>query len=60
MAFVVCFMPVIGIGVYFFVKSKTGGEKDYFFGGRGMSGPVAALSEMSFAKKGQSIGLALL
>ena len=43
-AFVVYFVLVIGIGVYFFVKSKTGGEKDYFLGGRGMSGPVAALS----------------
>ena len=43
-AFVVYFVLVIGIGVYFFIKSKTGGEKDYFLGGRGMSGPVAALS----------------
>ena len=44
LAFVVYFVLVIGIGVYFFVKSKTGGEKDYFHGGRSMSGPVAALS----------------
>ena len=44
LAFVVYFVLVIGIGVYFFVKSKTGGEKDYFLGGRSMSGPVAALS----------------
>ena len=43
-AFVVYFVLVIGIGVYFFVRSKAGGEKEYFLGGRSMSGPVAALS----------------
>lgn len=43
-AFVVYFVLVIGIGVYFFMKSRSGGEKDYFLGGRHMSGPVAALS----------------
>ena len=43
-AFVVYFVLVIGIGVYFFIKSRNGGEKDYFLGGRNMSGPVAALS----------------
>lgn len=36
---------VIGIGIYFFIKSsKSGGEKEYFLGGRNMSGLVAALS----------------
>ncbi|MBP5490746.1 MAG: sodium/proline symporter [Lachnospiraceae bacterium] len=43
-AFVVYFVLVIGIGIYFFVRSRSGGEKDYFLGGRSMSGPVAALS----------------
>lgn len=44
-AFIAYFAFVIGIGVYFFVKSrKGGGEKEYFLGGRNMSGPVAALS----------------
>ncbi len=43
-AFVVYFVLVIGIGVYFFIKSRNGGEKDYFLGGRNMSGAVAALS----------------
>ena len=37
-----CFM--IGIGVYFFVKSKDGGEKTYFLGGRQMGPWVTALS----------------
>ncbi len=37
------FVVVLGIGVYFFVKTKGGGEKDYFLGGRSMSGWVAAL-----------------
>ena len=44
LAFVVYFVLVIGIGVYFFMKTRAGGEKDYFLGGRSMSGPVAALS----------------
>lgn len=37
---------VIGVGVYFFVKSKnkSDGEKEYFLGGRSMNGWVAALS----------------
>lgn len=44
-AFVAYFAFVIGIGIYFFMKSrKGGGEKEYFLGGRNMSGPVAALS----------------
>ena len=44
-AFVAYFAFVIGIGIYFFIKSrKGGGEKEYFLGGRNMSGPVAALS----------------
>ncbi|MBR0112496.1 MAG: sodium/proline symporter PutP [Clostridia bacterium] len=37
-----CFM--IGIGVFFFIKSKNGGEKDYFLGGRKMGPWVSALS----------------
>ena len=43
-AFITYFVVVIAIGVYFFVKNKTGGEKDYFLGGRSMGGFVAALS----------------
>ncbi len=44
-AFIVYFILVIGVGVFFFLKSrKGGGEKEYFLGGRNMSGPVAALS----------------
>ena len=37
-----CFM--LGIGVYFFVKSKGSGEKEYFLGGRKMGPWVSALS----------------
>lgn len=44
-AFILYFILVIGIGLYFFFKSKDeGGEKDYFLGGRKMGGLVAALS----------------
>lgn len=35
---------MVGIGVYFFFKSKSGGEKDYFLGGRQMGPWVSALS----------------
>ncbi len=37
-----CFM--LGIGVRFFFKTKNGGEKDYFLGGRQMGPWVSALS----------------
>lgn len=37
-----CFM--LGIGIYFFVRSKSGGEKEYFLGGRNMGPWVSALS----------------
>lgn len=44
-SFILYFIIVIGIGLYFFLKTRsTGGEKDYFLGGRKMGGFVAALS----------------
>jgi len=43
-AFVLYFLFMTGIGIYFFVKSKNKGEKDYFLGGREMGGWVSALS----------------
>ena len=42
--FVVYLLCMLGIGVFFFVKSKTGGEKEYFLGGREMGPFVTALS----------------
>lgn len=44
LAFILYFVLVIGIGVYFFIKSQDGGEKDYFLGGRQMGPWVTALS----------------
>ncbi len=44
LAFVLYFVIVLGVGIYFFVKSKGSGEKEYFLGGRNMGGLVAALS----------------
>lgn len=46
LAFLLYLCLVVGIGIYFFVKSKrdTEGEKGYFLGGRQMKGMVAALS----------------
>ena len=35
---------MLGVGVFFFVKSKNAGEKDYFLGGRQMGPWVSALS----------------
>lgn len=43
--FVVYLLFMVGIGVYFFIKSKNnGGEKSYFLGGRQMGPWVSALS----------------
>lgn len=45
LAFVVYFIAMLGIGVYFFVKSKSSdGEKEYFLGGRAMGPWVTAMS----------------
>lgn len=43
-AFILYFVLMIGIGVYFFFKSKDASEKSYFLGGRKMNGFVAAIS----------------
>ncbi len=42
--FVVYLLFMLAIGVFFFVKSKNGGEKSYFLGGRQMGPWVSALS----------------
>lgn len=43
-AFILYFVVVLGIGLFFFFKSKGSGEKDYFLGGRSMGPWVTALS----------------
>lgn len=43
-SFILYFALVIGVGIYFFFKSKSKGEKDYFLGGRNINGLVGALS----------------
>ena len=42
--FIVYLLFMLGIGVYFFFKSKGGGDKSYFLGGRQMGPWVTALS----------------
>ncbi|MBR2924695.1 MAG: sodium/proline symporter [Clostridia bacterium] len=42
--FIAYFIFMIGIGVFFFLRSKSGGEKGYFLGGRQMGPWVSALS----------------
>ncbi|MDO4743097.1 MAG: sodium/proline symporter [bacterium] len=43
-AFCLYLVFMVGIGVFFFVRSKEGGEKEYFLGGRSMGPWVSALS----------------
>ncbi|MBP3878497.1 MAG: sodium/proline symporter PutP [Lachnospiraceae bacterium] len=42
--FVVYLLTMLGIGVYFFFRTRDGGEKTYFLGGRQMGPWVSALS----------------
>ncbi len=42
--FIIYLAFMLGIGVWFFVRSKDGGEKSYFLGGRQMGPWVSALS----------------
>lgn len=42
--FIIYLVFMLGIGVFFFLRSKNSGEKDYFLGGRKMGPWVSALS----------------
>ncbi len=42
--FIVYLLAMIGIGVFFFLRTRSGGEKEYFLGGRKMGPWVSALS----------------
>ena len=42
--FIVYFVFMLGIGLFFFFKSKSANDKDYFLGGRNMGAWVSALS----------------
>ena len=42
--FIIYLIFMLGIGVFFFVRSKGAGEKEYFLGGRSMGPWVSALS----------------
>ena len=43
-AFILYFIIVLVIGIYFFIKERGGGEKEYFLGGRSMGPLVTAMS----------------
>ena len=43
-SFIIYFAAMLGIGIFFFFKSKDAGEKDYFLGGRSMGPWVTAMS----------------
>ena len=42
--FVIYLLFMLGIGIFFFIKDRNGGEKSYFLGGRQMGPWVTALS----------------
>ena len=44
LAFVLYFALILAVGIYFFLKSKDSGEKEYFLGGRSMGAWVTAMS----------------
>lgn len=44
LAFILYFAMILGIGLFFFFRSKNGGEKEYFLGGRSMGPWVTAMS----------------
>ncbi|MBQ9735805.1 MAG: sodium/proline symporter [Clostridia bacterium] len=44
LAFILYFALMLGIGLYFFLRSKDSGEKEYFLGGRSMGPWVTAMS----------------
>ena len=44
LALIIYFVAMLGIGVFFFFKSKTLSDKDYFLGGRSMGPWVTAMS----------------
>ena len=43
-AFILYFVAMLGIGFWFFLRSKSGGDKEYFLGGRAMGPWVTAMS----------------
>ena len=43
-AFILYFVAVLAIGIWFFLRSKVGGDKEYFLGGRSMGPWVTAMS----------------
>ena len=43
-AFICYFALILGVGLFFFFRSKSGGEKEYFLGGRSMGPWVTAMS----------------
>ncbi len=44
LAFVLYFALILAVGLFFFFRSKSGGEKEYFLGGRAMGPWVTAMS----------------
>ena len=49
--FIIYLAFMLGIGFFFFLRSKDGGEKGYFLGGRKMGPWVSALSAGAFVSE---------
>lgn len=44
LAFILYFVLILAVGLFFFFRTKNGGEKEYFLGGRSMGPWVTAMS----------------
>jgi len=44
LAFILYFVLILAIGIYFFLKTKNGGDREYFLGGRSLGPWVTAMS----------------
>ena len=51
-AFISYFVVVLAIGIWFFLRSKVGGDKEYFLGGRAMGPWVTAMSAQASEMSG--------
>ena len=50
LAFILYFALMLGIGIFFFFKTKSGGDKEYFLGGRSMGPWVTAMTSTATSR----------
>ena len=54
--FIIYFILVLVIGLYFFLKTRHGGEKEFFLGGRKMNGLVSEVDHRQLPAAGVPAG----